>query len=394
MLVIILLGVITAFAPMSIDLYLPGLPLIEKDFAVSPGLVQQSLSLFFFGLATGQMIYGPLADRFGRRAPLMAGIMLYLAATFVCALAPSIEILLAGRLVEGFGAAAGPVIARAMIRDIYEGRRAARVMSFVILVMTLAPLIAPIIGSWLASSLGWRSTFWLLTIFGMSCAAIVLLLLPESHPPARRPQVPVSRLFASYLPILKDRMAWAYLGAGGMAFGALFAYVSGSPFVFTRVFGVAQEDFGYFFAINVVGLVIGNFINGQFVMRYGHRVMLTTGVAVMSVSSLVMLVMSLAGITAQWLITPVLFIALSTVGMIAANTVSGLLDRHPAHAGAASGLFGLAQFGLGAVCAALVGAIGGGPLVTMASVMTVAAGLAALTVIALWWQQYQTAVAV
>ncbi len=386
---IILLGVITAFAPMSIDLYLPGLPLIEKDFAVSPGLVQQSLSLFFFGLATGQMIYGPLADRFGRRAPLMAGIILYLAATLVCALAPNIEVLLVGRLFEGFGAAAGPVIARAIVRDIYEGRRAARVMSFVILVMTLAPLIAPIIGSWLTSALGWRSTFWLLTIFGMTCAAIVLLILPESHPAERRPKEPLTRLFASYLPILRDRMAWAYLGAGGMAFGALFAYVSGSPFVFTRVFGIPQEQFGYFFALNVVGLIIGNFINGQFVMRYGHRVMLTAGVAVMSSASVIMLIMSLAGITAQWLIAPMLFIALGTVGIIAANTVSGLLDRHPTHAGAASGLFGLAQFGLGAVCSALVGMIQAEPLVTMISVMTAAACLAAVSVMMIWWQRHR-----
>ena len=384
---IFILGVITAFAPLSIDLYLPGLPLIEQDLEVSAALTQLSLSLFFVGLASGQFLYGPLADRYGRRGPLLAGIVMYLAATLVCALAPSIEVLLGGRLVQGFGAAAGPVIARAVVRDIYAGRRAARVMSFVILVMTLAPLIAPVLGGWLSAGLGWRATFWALTGFALLCAVMLLIGLPETHPRERRPEGRLSRLFMGYVPILRDPLSLAYLGAGGMAFGALFAYVAGSPFVYTRVFDVPQAQFGYYFALNVIGLLIGNLTNGQLVMRFGHRRMLTAGVLTMAVASAVMLVMAASGITAQWLITPVLFVALATVGIIAANTVAGLLDRHPDHAGAASALFGVAQFGLGALSAGLVGLLGGHPLLTMVSVMSLAATLAALCVLVLWQQQ-------
>ncbi|MEX0431068.1 Bcr/CflA family multidrug efflux MFS transporter [Spiribacter insolitus] len=390
---IFILGVITAFAPLSIDLYLPGLPLIEEDLRVSAALTQLSLSLFFVGLASGQFLYGPLADRYGRRGPLLAGILMYLAATLVCALAPTIEVLLGGRLVQGFGAAAGPVIARAVVRDIYAGRRAARVMSFVILVMTLAPLIAPVLGGWLSAGLGWRATFWALTGFALLCTAMLLIGLPETHPRERRPTGRLTRLFLGYVPILRDPLSLAYLGAGGMAFGALFAYVAGSPFVYTRVFDVPQAQFGYFFALNVVGLLIGNLTNGQLVMRFGHRRMLTAGVLTMAVASAIMLGMAASGVTAQWLITPVLFVALATVGIIAANTVAGLLDRHPDHAGAASALFGVAQFGLGALSAGLVGLIGGHPLLTMVSVMSLAATLAALSVMVLWQQQRRLAAA-
>jgi len=393
-LMIIMLGVFTAFAPLSIDLYLPGMPAMEADFGVSAGLVQQSLSLFFVGLAGGQLLYGPLADRFGRRYPLLAGSLIYLAAGLLCALAPSIEWLLAGRLLQGFGAAAGPVIARAIVRDVYAGRRAAQVMSFVILVMTLAPLIAPVVGGWLTTALGWRANFWALVAFAVICLVMLLMALPETHPAERRPRTALRHLFAGYLPILRDRAALAYLGAGGMAFAALFAYVAGSPFVYTRVFGVAESNFGYFFALNVIGLLIGNLVNSRLVMHFGQQIMLTAGVLVMATASVSMLVMALAGITEQWLITPALFVALGTVGIIAANTVSGLLDRHPRHAGAASALFGVAQFGLGALSAVGVGLVSVGPLLTMTLVMAAAALAATASVIALWWQLRRPALAV
>ncbi len=388
---IIILGVITAFAPLSIDLYLPSLPLIEADLGVSAGLTQLSLALFFVGLALGQFVYGPLADRYGRRRPLLAGILMYGAATLICGFATGIEALLVGRLIQGFGAAAGPVIARAVVRDLYSGRRAARMMSFVILVMTMAPLIAPVLGGWISSQLGWRAVFAVLALFAVICTAMLLIALHETHPPARRPDDRLRRLFAAYGPILRDPVSLAYLGAGGMAFAALFAYVAGSPFVYTEVFGVSQAQFGYFFALNVVGLLIGNLTNGQLVMRYGHRRMLSAGVLIMASATAALVALVASGVTAQWLITPPLFVALGTVGIIAANTVAGLLDRYPDHAGAASALFGVAQFSLGAASAALVGVISAGPLVTMVGVMAVTATLALAAVSALWHQQRRPA---
>lgn len=366
---IVILGVITAFAPLSIDLYLPALPQISKELGISSMLAQQSLSLFFVGLATGQLLYGPLADRYGRRAPLTLGILLYLAATVLCALAPNIETLLAGRLMQGFGAAAGPVIARAIVRDIYSGRRAAQVMSFVILVMTAAPLVAPVLGGWVTALLGWRANFWVLGGFGVSCLLLVTFVVPETHPRHLRPLIALRHLFSGYLPVLTDRMALPLLGVGSMAFAALFAYVAGSPFVYTQVFGVSETAFGYFFGLNVVSLILGNLLNSQLVMHYGPRRLMQAGVGILATGTLCLLVLVLNGVQSQWILTPFLFISLGTVGVIASNTVSSLLDRHPQRAGSASALFGLAQFGLGALSALIIGLLPFEPLLAMSAVM-------------------------
>lgn len=382
---VIILGVMSAFGPLSIDLYLPALPLIADDFAVDASLVQQSLSLFFLGLAAGQLAYGPLADRYGRRPPLLAGIVLYFGASLACALAPDIDTLLAGRLVQGLGAAAGPVLARAVVRDLYAGRRAARMMSFVILVMTVAPLLAPVIGSWLTASLGWRAAFWCLVGFAGLCLLLVQQGLPETHPPARRSGASLLRLTAAYGPMLKAPAALGYLLCGGMTFGALFAYVTGSPFVYTEVFGVRQSDFGYYFAFNVLGLVIGNLINGRLVMRFGYRRMLGAAVTVMFAASWVLAGLAIGGETRLAVLAAPLFLAVGTVGMAAANTVAGLLDRFPQNAGAASALFGLFQFGLGALTGFAVGALGGNPLIAMAGVMAGAASVAMASYLTLRW---------
>lgn len=382
---VVILGVMSAFGPLSIDLYLPALPLIARDFAVDASLVQQSLSLFFLGLAAGQLAYGPLADRFGRRPPLLGGIVLYFAASLVCALAPDVSTLNGARLVQGLGAAAGPVLARAVVRDLYEGRQAARMMSFVILVMTIAPLLAPVIGGWLTASLGWRAAFWCLVAFAVLCLALVQQGLPETHPPARRSGATLLQLTAAYGPMLRAPVALGYLLCGGMTFGALFAYVTGSPFVYTEVFGVPQGRFGYYFAFNVLGLVIGNLVNGRLVMRHGYRRMLGAAVTVMFAASWLLAGLTLGGETRLAVLAAPLFLAVGTVGMAAANTVAGLLDRYPQNSGAASALFGLFQFGLGAVTGSAVGALGDDPLLAMTGVMAGAATIAMASYITLRW---------
>ena len=377
---IVILGVITAFAPLSIDLYLPALPQISAALGISSMLAQQSLSLFFVGLATGQMFYGPMADRYGRRGPLAAGILLYLAATVVCALAPNIETLLVGRLLQGFGAAAGPVIARAIVRDMFAGRQAAQVMSFVILVMTAAPLVAPIIGGWVTTWLGWRANFWVLGLFGIICLLLVIFNIPETHPQRARPTHSLRQLFSGYRPVLKDPASLPLLGAGGMAFAALFAYVAGSPFIYTEVFGVSEKAFGYFFGLNVIGLILGNLLNSQLVMHYGARRLIQIGVGILTGGSAIMLVLVLSGVNHQWVLTPFLFITLGTIGVIAGNTVSRLLEGHPQSAGAASALFGLAQFGLGAMSALTIGLLPFEPLLSMTIVMFGSGALAVFSI--------------
>ena len=378
---IALLGTLTAFGPLSIDMYLPGLPAIAHEFGTSAAHAQQSLSSFFLGLAVGQLIYGPFSDRFGRRPVLITGTSIYIVASLACLLSPSIGGLIGARLVQGLGGAAGPVMARAIVRDLYSGRNAARVQSFVIMVMAVAPLIAPLVGGYVVSGVGWRSIFGILLAFGVLCFGLVLFVLPETHDPAKRAGARIARKFAAYGRVLTNRYAVAYLLCGGMTFGSLFAYISGSPFVYIQVFGVQAQHFGYYFGINVLGLVIGNYINGRFVLRHGVHRMLFGGTTLAMIAALGLLTVSLLNIGGLWGVAIPLFFTTSVIGLVGSNTIAGLLEIFAENAGAASALFGVFQFGCGALAGAAVGLLQHGNAVAMATVMaggTVGAFLAQL----------------
>jgi DHA1 family bicyclomycin/chloramphenicol resistance-like MFS transporter len=352
---IVMLGVLTAFGPLSIDLYLPGLPAIGRDFGVSSAYVQQTLSSFFIGLSLGQLAYGPLSDRFGRRPVMGFGIVLYLLATGYCIVAPGIEALVVGRFVQGLGGAAGPVVVRAAVRDVYAGSQAARALSFVILVMAIAPLVAPLFGGLILALVGWRGLFAAMLAYGLVCLAVNTFALPETHPPERRRGRRIGAMFAAYGQLLRNGLALGYLLCGGLAFGGLFGYVTGASFIYIDVFDIPPQLFGLYFAVNVVGLVIGNLANGRMVMRFGYRRMLSFGILVMWLGSLALL----AGVTLfpERLLGVALplFFAVGPIGVIGANTVAGLMDVMPENAGAASALFGVFQFGLGAAAGGVIG---------------------------------------
>lgn len=372
---ILILGLLTAFGPMSIDFYLPGLPALADELGVSAASAQQSLSVFFIGLAAGQLIYGPFSDRFGRRPVLAFSIVLYLAASLACAAADSLPTLLAARGLQGLGAGAGPVVSRAIIRDTYHGSQAARVMSFVILVMAVAPLLAPLVGGQIVAGLGWRGIFWVLAGFAAVCLVTVGTALAETNGREHRDGAPLAAHFAAYGVLLRDRRSLAFLICGGMAFGALFAYVSSSSFIYIDVYGVSPRAFGFYFAANVLGLVLANLVNSQLVARFGYHRLLAVGSAVTFAGSLVLLVDSLTGFGGLAGIVLPLFFAVGTVGLVGANTVAGLLDAYPDNAGAASALFGFFQFGLGALAGGMVGAVGLSPAVDMAVVMALCAAV-------------------
>lgn len=195
---VLILGTLTAFAPLAIDIYLPGLPTIAQEFGVDPGAVQQTLAVFFVALAAGQLLYGPLADRVGRRPPLLMGFTLFTLASVACALAPTLNALVLGRLAQALGGGAGMVVARSVVRDQFDAKDSARVYSFLMLVLGLAPITAPLIGAQLLSTFGWRAIFWLLAAFGALCLALVLWALPETLPPERRVRAGLGQLFAVY----------------------------------------------------------------------------------------------------------------------------------------------------------------------------------------------------
>lgn len=366
---IILIASLVALAPLSIDAYLPTLPVLAHYFGTSHASVQHSLSTFFLGLAIGQLIYGPVSDRFGRRPVLFFGIVLYLLTSVLCAQAVTVGMLIAGRFLEGVGAAAGPVVGRAIVRDTWEGEYAARAMSYVIMTMTTVPVLAPIIGGHMLSWFDWQSIFWLMTGFGLVCFFTVALLLEESNPSGRGWQVSIWQRFFIFGRLLRDLRVLAYLVCGGSVFGVLFSFITGSSFVYIKVYGVAPSHFGYYFAINVLAMTSANFINGRLVTRYGYRRLL--GIAAAAVVIAVSLVPLLAVLKVGGLfgvIVP-MFFATGGIGVVASNTVTGMLNIAPESSGAVSSLFGVSQFLFAAMASACVGALQTGPTLAMGIVM-------------------------
>ncbi len=380
---IAVLGMLTAVTPLSIDMYLPAMPGLAREFAVDPAYVQYSLSLFFLGLAAGQLTYGPISDRYGRRPVLYFGLGLYLFACVACALSESVGMLIAARAVQGFGAAAGPVMSRAIVRDRFHGSKAASVMSFVVMVMATAPLLAPLVGGLVLKFAAWQGIFWLLCVYALMCLVALAVLLGESHPPQRRVRDrSLLAQYVGYLALLRRGPIALFLLCGGLMFGALFSYVAASSFVYIDQFGIDESLFGFYFGANVFAMLIGTATNGRLVMFLGYRLLL--GVAVLNTlaCSLVLLATTLSGFGGFWGVAIPLFFLLSTVGVAGANTVAGLLDLAPDAAGAASALFGVVQFSCGAVATWAVGALGG-DATAMAVVMCLASGGSTLAYLAL-----------
>lgn len=383
LLMVCVLGLLTAVAPLSIDTYLPAMPALARQFNAEPAYVQYSLSLFFVGLGFGQLLYGPVSDRHGRRPILYFGMGLYLVASIACALSTSVGMLIIARLVQGLGAAAGPVMARAIVRDRFDGARAASVMSFVVMVMGAAPLIAPMLGSLILFVGEWQLIFWGLVVYAMIALGALAILLIESHPHHRRVRDrSLAAQYVGYLSLLRRLPIVLYLACGGLMFGALFSYVAAASFVYINQFGVDESLFGFYFSANIVSMLVGTFTNGRIVERLGYRLLLGVAVANTLVCSLVLVATTFTGFGGFWGVAVPLFFLLSTVGVAGANTVAGLLDFAPDAAGAASALFGVCQFACGAIATWGVGAVGGDAR-AMATVMACAAAGAVVAYIAL-----------
>lgn len=367
---IVLLGLLAAIGPLSIDTYLPSIPTIAKDFGTTTALVQQSVSAYFLGLAAGQIICGPFSDRFGRRPVLFLGLVLYLVATVACVVSPTIGFLIVGRAIQGLGAAATPAAGRAVIRDIWSGEKAARAMSFVMMVMAFAPIIAPLLGGQIFTHFGWPAVFWLMAGFGALLIFLVQFRLPETNGPERRADISIGAYFRAYRHVLADSRAWAYLLTGGLSFGALFAYITASSSVYIDFLGVNPEYFGFVFAVNVIGLTLGNWLNSRYVTRFGYHKLLGVGTSISVLGAVALLVCALTMKIDLATVIIALFFAVGPVSMTGANAIAGLLNLFPKNAGAASALFGLFQFGLGAVAGTLTGLFATyTPPVAMASAM-------------------------
>jgi DHA1 family bicyclomycin/chloramphenicol resistance-like MFS transporter len=391
---ILLLGLLTAFGPMSIDMYLPAFPAIAREFGVDIAAVQYTLAAYNVGLALGQLLYGPLADQWGRKPNLLAGMALYAGAALGCAWATSVNSLVAIRFLQAVGGCSGMVLARAIVRDKFEGNEAARVFSTMMLVMGVAPILAPTVGSWLVALGSWRLIFQVLA----GLAGVVLLSmgwgLAETHPSEHRNPEAVRRAFGTYGVLLRDRAFVGYSLTAGTMQAAMFAYITGSSFVFTQIFGLSAQQFGLLFGLNASGLLAASQLNNRLLRRFSFQQILRTATLVSLLAGMALVVLAATSWGGIYGIALPVFVMVSSVGFTSPNATAGALQRHAQQAGSASALFGTFMYSCGAVAALAVSALANGSVLPMAAVMATCAAAACVLYRGLVQQPASGAVAV
>jgi DHA1 family bicyclomycin/chloramphenicol resistance-like MFS transporter len=338
-------------------MYLPSLPTLARVFDVDPAHAQLTLASFFIGFAGGQSIYGPLADRFGRKIPLMAGLFLFAIASVGCALAPSIEALIVLRLIQAIGACAGGVISRAMVRDLFPPAEAANLFSSLMLVMGIAPLLAPLLGGWLLGLFGWASIFWLLAILGAAACVATFALLPETHQPDPSRPFALGSALRVYGRLLSDRYFLAYALAGGLSMAGMFAYIAGVPFVLIDIYHVPPEKFGLFFGVNVIALIGAAQFNRLALKRLTQTQVIRRALFVQLIAGLTLFALGSTGTFGIFGIVVPLFVFAGSIGFVTPNSTTMAMAPYGRDAGSASALLGTIQFTLAAIMASTVGVL-------------------------------------
>lgn len=376
----LMIGGLTLFGPLCIDMYLPSLPRLTEDLHASASAVQFSLTTCLIGLALGQVLIGPASDRYGRRRPLLGGLALFVLASLACSLASSAPMLATLRLFQGIGGAAGIVIGRAIVRDRYSGVAAARFFATLMLVTGAGPVLAPQIGAGLLELTSWRGVFLVLGLAGTLLLGMAAFRLPETLEPQRRDREGgVVATLASMRRVGTNPVFLANALAVGIGFGSIFAYVSGSSFLLEDIYHLSPSIFGLLFAVNGLGLVATGQLSARFVGRFGARRLLTVGLCTMAISGVCFLLVVETGFGGLAGVLPFLFFAMCSNGLSAPNAMALAMNDFPDAAGSASALLGVLQFGVGALVAPLVG-VGGQTDATPMAVLMALSGVLAITV--------------
>ncbi|MFE3582256.1 Bcr/CflA family multidrug efflux MFS transporter [Streptomyces vinaceus] len=379
LLVTFILGGLSALPPLSMDMYLPALPQVTGALHSPAATIQLTLTACLAGMALGQLVIGPMSDKWGRRRPLLIGMVVYVLATAICALAPSAELLIGFRLLQGLAGSAAIVIARAVVRDLYDGVEMARFFSTLMLISGVAPIIAPLIGGQILRFADWRGVFVVLTGVGAVLTLVVWRSLGETLPPEQRQTGGVGSALRTMRGLLADRVFAGYTLAGGFAFATLFSYISASPFVVQEIYGASPQAFSLLFGLNSVGLIAAGQINGKLLVgRVRLDKVLGLGLAVITAASVSLLLMS-TGVFGEVGLVPIasaLFVLMSAMGLVLPNTNALALMRTPHAAGSASALLGTSSFLVGAIASPLVGIAGEDTAVPMALVQLVCSLLA------------------
>lgn len=379
-LLIIILAAITALGPMSMQIFLPALPAIQDAFTVTPGRAQLVLSSSLISIAIASLAYGPASDRFGRRPVMVVGLSIFLVGSVICALAPSIWILILGRVVQAVGGAAGMVISRAIIRDLYDRETAARMLAYMVTALVLAPMVAPLIGGILNDLKDWRAIFWFTGIMGLAALALAHPRVPETLAAPVRDQS-LGGMLLSFVSLLRIPAFLGYAGQLSFGLGMFMAFIGGAPFVVVRVLNRPPTELGVLLLIITAGFMIGTFITARIAGRVGVDRMILFGSILSVVCGLVMLALVLAGQWTVWTIfLPGAGMAFAN-GLIMPNAQAAAVSVNPRIAGSASGLMSFMQMSTGAVFAQTVGIVQNGTPIPMVIVVTAAAVFGLLSII-------------
>ena len=366
----LVLGLVMAIGPLAVDMYLPAMPTLQREFAVDASRVQHTLSAYLLGLAIGQLGFGPIADRFGRKAPLVGGLVIFALASAGCVVAGSIGQFVLLRFAQALGGASGMVVIRAVIRDRFDEMQSARVLSLMMLVMGAAPILAPLGGGWILITGSWHWIFGFLTAFATMCIVLVLVFLEESHPVHRR-SATLFRALAAAAPLFRDRRFIGPVIVFIAPFGAFFAYLAAAPFVYIQYFGIPAGQFGWYFGAGAASFITMSQVNRRMVARHGVRRVLGWGVYGLAGGATVLLILGSTGLAGFWGVFFPIFFMIGSVGFIASNATSVAMAPFGERAGVASSLLGSAQSAFGVLTSVGVGALGSHGPVPMAVVMFV-----------------------
>jgi DHA1 family bicyclomycin/chloramphenicol resistance-like MFS transporter len=375
---LVVLATLNGVGPFSNDAYLPGLPQLSSDLSTSASAAGATLTAVMIGLALGQLVMGPISDSLGRLRPLLVGVATFAVASLLCAVAPNIWFLLAFRVVQGAAGGTGIVISRAIVRDLHEGTAAVRYFGMLMLVQSVAPVIAPVLGAQILYISSWRGIFVALAIIGAVLLGAVALRLPETLPRENRHGDGLGSTLATFRRLLSQRAFVGYLLAMALPFASMFAYIAGSSFVLQDIYGLSPQEFALDFAANALGIGVFGHLSARLVSRLGPNRLLAAGLAMSAIGGVAMLVCALANSG----LVPVLvafFIAVSAIGLVMPNATAQALAGDPRTAGSASGLLGLSQFVLGAAVAPLVGIAGSSSAVPLGVLMATLGVLACVS---------------
>lgn len=345
---IVILGLLAMLTPLAIDMYLPALPAIAQQFSVPAGHVQLTLSSYMLGFAVGQLFYGPLSDSVGRKPVVIGGVLVFALAGFACALTQNIEHLIVLRLLHGLAAAAAGVVINALLRDMFSGAEFSRMMSFVILVMTVAPLIAPVLGGLMLKWFDWHAIFIAMSAMAILAALLVMLFIPETLPKEKRQRLHLTSILINFATLFRHRRVMLYMIASGFSFAGMFTFLNAGPFVYIQLNGVSPQQFGYYFSLNVAFLFVMTLINSRLVGRYGSVHLGQFGLIIQLGTALWLVLVTFF----HWpFVALVLGVALfvSVISMVSSNIMAIIMEDFPHMAGMVSSLAGTIRFGLGAL---------------------------------------------